>query len=82
MGTNFKILQDLKTKKITKFIEIEKIIKCPCGKGKMKLKMIHVNPENGRIALSYDKCSEPFCSYERGAFKLTEIIIPELILGE
>ena len=82
MTINFKILQELKTKKITKFSEIEKVIKCPCGKGEMGLKIIYVIPENGKIVLSYERCSDSFCSYDKGILKATEIIISELNLGE
>jgi len=79
---NFKTLHELRTKKINKISEIEKVIKCPCGKGEMKLRMINILPKNGKVGLSYGKCSELFCSYERGLLKFTLIIIPELVLGE
>ena len=79
---NFKILHDLRTKKINKISEIEKVIKCPCGKGNMYLMMINILPRNGKVGLSYGKCSESFCSYQRGLLKFTDIIIPELVLGE
>lgn len=79
---NLRILQELKTKKITEISEIEKVIKCPCGNGEMKLRMIHVIPRNGKVSLSYGKCSASFCSYERGLIKFTYIIIPEFILGD
>jgi len=66
----------MNNKKITKISEIQKIIECPCGKGKMKLEMIYVIPRNGKIGLSYSKCNRPFCSYERGILMRTDIIIP------
>lgn len=79
--------------KILKIKSIEKIIKCPCGRGTMKLKMIHVYPKNGKVSLSYSACSEPFCGHGRiseghlaglpqGIIVFTDIIISELVLGE
>jgi len=79
---NYNVIQDLKTRKITKISEIEKIIDCPCGRGKIKLIMMYINPNNGRLILHYDHCTYSFCSYERGIDKFTKIIIPELVLGE
>ena len=81
--TNFNILQEIKTKKIDKISEIEKIIKCPCGKGEMKLRSIYVNPNDGRAFLRYGNCSYSFCQEcPTGIYKFTNIIIPELVLGE
>jgi hypothetical protein len=79
--------------KITKISEIKKVIDCPCGRGTMELRGIHVIPQNGIVWLSYSACSEPFCGHgrikeghlvgvSRGISVITDIIIPELILGE
>jgi len=81
--TNFKALQDLKTKKIKKISEIEKIINCPCGKGKMKLKMFYVFPKEGKVMIKYGDCTGIFCSYNKhGIAKFTDIKIKKLALGE
>jgi len=81
--TNFKALQDLQTKKIKKISEIEKEIDCPCGKGKMKLKIMYVSPKDGKLMLRYGDCSGMFCSYnEHGITKFTHIKIKRLALGE
>ena len=79
--------------KITKISQIEKVIKCPCGRGIMKLRGVYVHPKNGKVSLSYSACSEPFCSHgrvkeghlagiARGIQIITDIVIPELVLGE
>jgi len=81
--TNFNILQEIKTKKVTKISDIEKVIKCSCGKGEMKLKLIHVNPISGKVILRYDRCSDSFCQdFSRGLHKFTSIVIKKLALGE
>ncbi len=81
--TNFKALQDLKTKKIKKISEIEKIIDCPCGKGKMKLKVMYVYPRDGGIMLRYGDCTGMYCSYNKHEItKFTRIKIKRLALGE
>lgn len=68
--------------RITKVSEIRKLINCSCNKGTMKLHTIYVDPENGRISLSYGKCSYPFCSHERGLLVFTDMIIKSLILDD
>ena len=83
----------IKKSKITKISQIEKVIKCSCGRGTMKLCGIYVYPKNGRVSLSYSACSEPFCGHgrikeghlagiARGIQIITDIVIPELVLGE
>jgi len=71
----------MENEKITKISEIKKVIKCSCGRGEMKLKMLYVCPNNGKVGLSYSRCSYSFCSYDRGVIKITDIIINDLIIN-
>lgn len=72
----------MKSKRISNVKDIKRNIKCPCGKGIMELQMFHIHPSNGKVALSYGSCSEPFCHYERGLVMFTDITISQLIIGE
>ncbi len=73
---------------IKRTTEIEKVIECRCGKGTMKLKSILIDPKDGKVALSYSACSEPFCHHGRaegreiGFLVFTNIIIAKLVFGE
>lgn len=70
----------IKNTKISKIAEIEKLIKCPCGKGNIEVITIFVSPNNGKVSLSYKYCTNTLCTHRKGILILTDIVIPELIL--
>ena len=72
----------MKQQKNSKISDIEKIIKCSCDKGTIKLITIFVDPMSGRVSLSYRYCTNSLCSHNWGLLMFTDIIIPQLILGE
>lgn len=69
-------------KKISKISDIKRTIKCRCGNGNIELITIIVSPRDGKIALSYKYCTSSVCPYRRGKLIFTDIIMPQLILGE
>ncbi len=71
------------TNRINKISDIKKEITCPhCLKGTRKLKSFYVHPKSGRVGIYYSWCSRPFCSGEHSLMQFTDIIIPELKIGD
>ncbi len=68
--------------KITKISEVKRIVECPCRNGKLELITFFVSPNNGKVSLSYDYCTNNICPHRKGLLIFTDIIIPELSLGE
>jgi len=77
--------------KINKISQIKKIIKCDCGEGDLKLETIYIHPKNGKIMLIYSACNKCSHGWIKEGIRagtpgkitmITDIIIPELALGE
>jgi len=78
-------------KRMKKLSEIKSTIDCKCKEGHLILKRITVSPKTGNVILSYSSCDKCHYGWIREGILagtpgnitvLTDIIIPELILGE